>query len=131
MKRNSYVSEWVEKAEGDFETVRDLSKKNTKRQRYIIAFHCQQCIEKYLKAMLTYHKIEFPKQHDLEQLLVLLLEKEPLLLPIRRSLGKLTPFAVNFRYPGEDIAPKEVRQAINITEQLRVVLRECLGFKKK
>jgi len=53
MKINKSISEWVEKAEGDYETVVDLIKKRRKRQRYIIAFHCQQCVEKYLKALLV------------------------------------------------------------------------------
>ncbi|KAF0135047.1 MAG: HEPN domain-containing protein [Candidatus Saganbacteria bacterium] len=94
MKTTETVNEWAEKAEGDYETVLDLKKKNKKCQQYIIAFHCQQCIEKYLKAILTSYEIPFPKQHDLEQLLVLFLPKDILLAPIRKQLKILTPYAV-------------------------------------
>lgn len=129
MRRNKNVSEWIERAEGDYEAVLDLRKKRKRRQQYIIAFHCQQCIEKYLKALLTYQKIEFPKQHDLEELLVLLLKKDPLLSFLRKQLKLLTPFAVSFRYPGEDITPKEVKSAVDIMKRVRMILRQNLGFK--
>ena len=128
MKKNKSISEWVEKAEGDYETVLDLRKKRRKRQYYIIAFHCQQCVEKYLKAILTLHEIEFPKQHDLEELLVLLLKKDPLLAVLRNKLKLLTPFAVSFRYPGEEITKDEVKIAVNIMKNIRVILRQRLNL---
>ncbi len=130
MKKIKPVDEWVEKAEGDYETVLDLRKRRRRRQQYIIAFHCQQCIEKYLKAILTCRKVEFPRQHDLEELLVLLLQKDPLLSFIRDDLKSLTPFAVSFRYPGEDITKEEVKMAVEIMKRIRGILRQRLGFKK-
>lgn len=130
MKENENVLEWVEKAEGDYETIIDLGKKRNKRQLFIIAFHCQQCIEKYLKALLVFFQIDFPKQHDLEELLVLILQKDPLLSPIRNDLKELTPFAVSFRYPGDNVTRKEVGHAKIITKRLRAILRKRLGLKK-
>lgn len=129
MKANNNINEWIEKAEGDFQTVVDLRNKKRKIQQYIIAFHCQQCIEKYLKALLTYHKIEFPKQHDLEELLSLLLLKDGLIAPIQSELKKLTPYAVQFRYPGDDVSSVEVTQAVKSTKKLRAILRRRLGLK--
>lgn len=35
----------------------------------VAAFHCQQAAEKYLKAFLTWHGVEFPKTHDIGVLL--------------------------------------------------------------
>jgi HEPN domain-containing protein len=34
-------------------------------------FHCQQAVQKFLKALLTYYQVEFPKTHDIERLLTL------------------------------------------------------------
>ncbi len=130
MKKIKPVDEWVEKAEGDYETVLDLRKRRRRRQQYIIAFHCQQCIEKYLKALLICHGMEFPRQHDLEELLVLLLQKDPLISFIRDDLKSLTPFAVSFRYPGEDITKEEIRTGVGIMKRVRVILRERLGLRK-
>ena len=44
----------------------------------MVCFHCQQSVEKYLKARLEEAAISFPKTHDLENLLMLLLPLEPL-----------------------------------------------------
>ena len=33
-----------------------------------VGFHAQQCSEKYLKALLLFHRINFPKIHDLTEL---------------------------------------------------------------
>ena len=43
-----------------------------------IAFHAQQCAEKYLKARLCEANVEFPKSHILSALLDLVLTVEPL-----------------------------------------------------
>ncbi len=34
-----------------------------------VCFHAQQCVEKYLKAVLVSEAIDFPKTHDLEELM--------------------------------------------------------------
>jgi HEPN domain-containing protein len=40
-----------------------------------IAFHCQQAVEKYIKASLIYLEIEFQRSHDLPYLLEILSRK--------------------------------------------------------
>jgi HEPN domain-containing protein len=62
-------------------------------------FHAQQCIEKYLKALLQENGIPFPKTHQLEKL-VDLMSPDPAWLTIRARLVPLNSYAVNFRYPG-------------------------------
>ena len=42
----------------------------------IICFHCQQCVEKSLKAFLVYNETDFPKTHDLIFLLNLCLKSD-------------------------------------------------------
>lgn len=128
MRPNKNITEWIEKAEGDYETVLDLKKRRKRIQRYIIAFHCQQCIEKYLKALLTLHEIDFPRHHDLEELLVLIFKKDPLLSFLRNDLKLLTPFAVSFRYPGEDVTPQDVQIAAAVMKRVRKTLRERIDL---
>jgi HEPN domain-containing protein len=41
----------------------------------LIAYHAQLCAEKYLKAFLVYHRIDFPYTHDIGRLLELCAEK--------------------------------------------------------
>ena len=123
LPNKNLIKEWLYKADGDFEAAIKLFKsKSKKKLYYVIAFHCQQAIEKYLKALLLCHKIDFPKIHDLLQLLKLLINKDTLLIAIKNDLQKLNPFAVSFRYPGEDITLEELKEALIITKRLNKLL---------
>ena len=37
-----------------------------------VSYHCQQCVEKYLKALLIHRNVDFPRTHDLVVLFNLL-----------------------------------------------------------
>ncbi len=63
-------------------------------------FHCQQAAGKFIKAYLVRHQIEFPKTHELGQLLKLASQAEPGLQQKLSSCEWLTPFGVGFRSPG-------------------------------
>ncbi|OGC07186.1 hypothetical protein A2526_03095 [candidate division WOR-1 bacterium RIFOXYD2_FULL_36_8] len=89
---------------------------------YIIAFHCQQAIEKYLKALLICFGINFPKTHDLLNLLDFVIKKDQFLKAIEQQLLILNPFAVGFRYPGEDIDKEELKEAIKALKILKPIL---------
>jgi HEPN domain-containing protein len=67
----------------------------------IVAFHAQQATEKYLNALLTFHKIEFPETHIIAQLLFPLKGVEPELAEALDEAHWLRPFAVEVRYPGD------------------------------
>jgi HEPN domain-containing protein len=62
------VLQWLDKAAADLDVAEELCTQGD-RFREIIAFHCQQAAEKYLKAFLVRHQIEFPKTHDIAKLL--------------------------------------------------------------
>ena len=47
------------------------------RLREIVGFHCQQTVEKYLKVLLTFYQVEFPKTHEIERLLALASSANP------------------------------------------------------
>ena len=121
MKANT--REWIDKAEADFVSAgREYLAR--KRPNFDAAcFFAQQCVEKYLKARLVEANIAFPKTHDLEALLDLVLPIEPLWEAFRSTLGDLTSFAAAFRYPGEsatrDMARTAVKDATRIREQMR------------
>ena len=128
-KRNNSGA-WVKKAEEDYEGVLSLIRKR-RPLTDIVCFHCQQCIEKYLKALMTYHRIYFPKTHNLLELLKLLLPVEPPLQGLDKALQSLNPYSVNFRYPGEEATLKEAKEAVKVMKYLRNILRERLGVKEK
>ena len=63
--------EWVEKADHDLGSAKIIFL-NEPDFYNTIAFHCQQAVEKYLKAILTYLRIEFEGSLDLIYLLELI-----------------------------------------------------------
>jgi HEPN domain-containing protein len=64
----------------------------------ILGFHCQQAVEKSLKAALSSRGIEFPHTHDLDGLLELC-EKDGLEVPrTLDGVDRLAPYGVHMRY---------------------------------
>jgi HEPN domain-containing protein len=98
--------EWVAKAEGDFDVVMLLIRSRKPSRYDSICFHCQQCVEKYLKACLTESSRRFPKTHDLMTLVDLAAPIQPAWRVLRTDLDNMSGFAVvaplsgNARNPG-------------------------------
>jgi HEPN domain-containing protein len=113
------VSEWLRKADLDLLTVDRLCSEDPFRD--VVAFHAQQAAEKYLKALLTRHQIEFPKTHELRRLLELLAGVEPQLAASLADIKWLEPFGVDVRYPGDrpDTLPGDERRARELAQMVR------------
>jgi HEPN domain-containing protein len=77
------------------------------------AFHCQQAVEKALKAFLAWHDVPFRKTHDLAEIGEQCAAIDASLDPVCRRAERLTPFAWIFRYPGDVGEPRteEVAEA--------------------
>lgn len=88
---------WVAKARQDLNAARSLL--NDRQAPAAIGFHCQQAVEKILKAYLISCREPFVKVHDLDYLVTLGEKHEPALAALRPELATLDPFAVAFRYP--------------------------------
>lgn len=101
--KRKLVLEWLARSEEDLGVARLLIIEE-KRWLGAGAYHCQQAVEKALKAWLTWNEIVFSKTHDLETLLHLGREIEPELAAFAEHARNLTPMATGFRYPGENIA---------------------------
>ena len=56
---------------------------------------------------MTWHEIEFPRAHDLTELVALAVTIDPGFESRRDSAAELTPYAVQYRYPGEPFEPEE------------------------
>ena len=63
----------------------------------VLGFHCQQAVEKYIKAVLATRGVEFRKIHDIKALVDLAADAATQ-VPSGDELEALTPFAVEFRY---------------------------------
>jgi HEPN domain-containing protein len=121
-----YYLEWVQKAEEDYEVARVLARKRTRLTPGAIGFHCQQCAEKYLKAFLVQSDIRFLKINDLLEMHKLCVVVNPSFELIGDALDRLNPFAVEFRYPGEEITMDEAKAAVKTITEARKFIRNIL-----
>lgn len=93
------------------------------------AFHCQQAVEKALKALLTHHDHLFRKTHDIAELGLACLEHQPTLEALLRASAPLTEYAWRFRYPGEVFEPdrQEVEDALELASRVVSEARRAAG----
>ncbi len=120
--------DWIAKAEGDFQAATALARLRKAPLHDQVCFHCQQCAEKYLKARLEEAGLHYPKTHDLEVLLNLILQNEPLWTALSPALKSLSGFAVEFRYPGNSATPDDAAQALKDVKSIRKEIRQALGL---
>jgi HEPN domain-containing protein len=123
--------EWVRFAEEDFDVATALFRRRKKGAANSIGFHCQQCVEKYLKARMIEDGVAIHKTHDLQLLLNLLLAARPLWAAFHSVLGNLTGYAVKFRYPGHVATRADARAALKACRSIRAEVRLSLGLPKK
>lgn len=122
-----FVQQWLKKAESDLEAAKVLLKADT-GDRFNCVFHCQQAVEKFIKAYLVRHQIEFPKTHDLDVLIALAERIRPSINSEIKACAWLTPYGVEYRYPGtdpevdENTAKKAVEEVLRIK---KVVMAKC------
>jgi len=117
------IKRWLDKADSDLQVARALfSEKQTFYE--ITCFHSQQAVEKCLKAYLTDQQIEFPKTHDIEELLELVATADPKLADSLRPAAPLTVYAIDSRYPGNfpESKREDARRVIELAEKAREAL---------
>ena|SRR5436309_92884 len=107
--------DWVRKAEADFRGALETRQ----RPRAVVGFHCQQSVEKYLKALREELGQHIPKTHALDDLLSLLLPYHATLASVRRGIFFLTDFAVDPRYPGTGTSKREAASALRWAGRVR------------
>jgi len=120
--------DWVKKAEEDYLAALDLSRRRRKQLHNTVCFHCQQSAEKYLKARIEEAGLRIAKTHDLESLLNIVIQTEPLWAALRPALQNLTDFAVDFRYPGNEANKQDAKTAILDCKAVRKEARLALGL---
>ncbi len=122
------VKEWIAKAEGDCTTALREYRARKSPNYDATCFHAQQCIEKYLKAVLQKYEIPFRKIHDLEILLQSCLKLFPLWQIMQDDMALLTQYAIHFRYPGESADKTEAKLAVDAMKRCRIEIREEFGM---
>jgi HEPN domain-containing protein len=100
------IQQWLAKAQRDLNAARILLE-HDEPYLDITVYHCQQAVEKALKAYLTYKSVFFQKTHNLVVLLVLCVPFDEGFSEWRTVAITLTPYAVDYRYPGDVLQPEQ------------------------
>ena len=121
------VADWIAKADLDFDTAVRLVAEE--RFRDVVAFHAQQAAEKYLKALLTRHQVEFPKTHVVRRLLILLGPVEPRMAEELDDANWLSPYGAEIRYLGDrsETVPGDQVRALQLARKVRDAVMATLG----
>jgi HEPN domain-containing protein len=124
--------QWMQKADNDLLNAEHTLLLTENCPHDTVCFHSQQCVEKYLKAVLVCEQIFFGKTHDLEELSLSL--PSSFAMPVTTDdLAKLTPHATNSRYPDDWRSPTRaqaewaVGAARKVRQAVRFWLSERLG----
>jgi HEPN domain-containing protein len=121
-----YIRNWLFRASEDIAVIQSLSNTNIEFYTSTICFHSQQAVEKFLKAFLIYHDIDFPKTHDLDFLLMECKKIDNSFIDI--ELKSLTDFGVSIRYPDDFYVPgvKETKEYIEIAEEIKKLIERII-----
>jgi HEPN domain-containing protein len=121
------ILQWVEKAEHDLMTASYTLRLRANCPTDTVCFHAQQCVEKYLKALLVLNDVEFGRTHHISALLTLLPPSiHPEMTPEEQE--RFTEYAVTTRYPGDydPITREEAKQAVQVARRVRNQVRRRL-----
>lgn len=120
--------EWVKKAEVDWEVAQRAYCARKVPLYDAACFHCQQCVEKYLKARLNEAGIVINKTHNLSDLLDDVLPVEPNWVTLRPVLNGPTKYAVLYRYPKYNATKAEAKAAVKDCQGVRRIIRTAFGL---
>jgi len=123
------VKKWVKKADNDIITAENLLKCKTIITDSV-CFHCQQAVEKYLKAYLIYNQKYFEKTHDIERILELCSQINPDIYDQLEDSISLTGYSVDLRYPEEFYEPlvSEARDSLKIAKKVKGYILKLISI---
>ena len=117
------IDDWVRKAEQDYRAAAKLAPDDTPD---VVCFLCHQCVEKYLKALITRAGSEPGRTHDLIGLIEQLQDGGGLRGEAISALDVLDGFAVVVRYPGAYADEEDARGALAAVRIMRNAARRLL-----
>jgi Uncharacterized conserved protein related to C-terminal domain of eukaryotic chaperone, SACSIN len=126
--QNDYLKNWLFRANEDIAVIKNLSESGLELYGSTICFHAQQAVEKFLKAFLVFHNIDFPKTHDLEFLLIECQKIDQSGFVF--DFGSLTDFGVSIRYPDDFFVPdkEDTIQYCDIALEVKKVVEDKIKF---
>jgi HEPN domain-containing protein len=128
-EKDDLINEWIDKADHDLGSAK-LIYIHMPKYFDTIAFHCQQAVEKYLKAILVYYNVEFLRSHNLVYLLDLVSRQIEIEEQTYDKAILLNGFSVQIRYPDKSIylTNEELETAIQVAEYFRTFAIKIIGI---
>jgi HEPN domain-containing protein len=124
-KQTNTPKEWRLLAERDMAVADYLANNMFPIPTEIIAFHCQQAAEKYLKGALTVFGEEPPYTHDLDKLCRLAQKQRSSFVRVSSLCTIITHFSIQPRYDfGIDISEADMRLVLAHTKTIRDFLQK-------
>ena len=125
----SPARDWLIKAQNDLASAKLLAS-TAQPIRDTAIYHCQQAGEKALKALLAWQERPLQKTHDLAILLNQVVSDCPDLEALRGPADLLTPYAVEYRYPGDFVAPAqdELNEALAAAETILSTVAKLIAY---
>ena len=116
--KREYLKNWLIRAKEDYSVIESLVDSGIEFYTSTICFHAQQAVEKYLKAFLIFHDVDF-----------LLMECQKIDSEnFDLDLKSLTEFGVSVRYPDDFYIPgvKETTEYIEIVQEVKEIVERFL-----
>jgi HEPN domain-containing protein len=128
MPTNELINSWLLKASHDLDTAKIVASQLPDFYD-VIAFHCQQTIEKSLKGYLVFLDLEFKPVHDLGYLLNLASTIDVSMDIYFEDVDKISRYAVQIRYPDTIImlSKSQIEDAIQIADSLLKLVKEKIA----
>ena len=126
--KEQIIQSWILKAEHDLGTAK-ITYLHLPKYYDTIAFHCQQTVEKCIKALLIQFDTTFIRTHDLVYLISLLNENLVIEESLIDKIIALNGFSVQIRYPNEliELTKEELEQAILAASEFYNLTIETIG----
>jgi HEPN domain-containing protein len=111
------IRRWLIKARNDLKTAQ-ATLDQMPDVTDTVCFHAQQCMEKALKAYLTWADIHAERTHFLPRLLEQCIAREPEMSCLTEHARKLTDYAVEVRYIDDwrEISREEAQEAVALAQ---------------
>lgn len=123
--------DWLRRARGNLARAKQVKPKEAFWED--LCFDAQQAAEKATKAVLTRREIDFPKTHDIRELLTLLSTSGEVVPEAIWEAINLADYAVETRYPGpaEPVTRKEYREAVAIAGKVVKWAEKLISAKQR
>jgi len=121
MSEIDITNEWLLIAYDDYDSAKFLYDNKIPKPLEIICYHCQQSVEKSLKAFICAHDIDIPKTHEVKKLCEKCSKIDDSFAVLFDDCEELEVYATETRYPlrveiEDTHAERALKQALRIYE---------------